>query len=130
VAEIEVANLIISADAWSVGTTIVKFVDVQDGQVVFVPQESLPFRAQGGDSAGALGIDPLPPDRPLPGQLVESDASSLPPGRLPPAVVGEVRARLPLPREVDILAVHPDRLVVSVSEEREEEPASSSGRAD
>jgi hypothetical protein len=107
----EMASLILSADAWSVGTSIMRFRDVRDGAVVFAPQDSFPFQdSPAFDPDHAAGTNGGPPAGP----------PLLPTGRVPPAVQGELTGHLSLPRELVVTAVKTDRIVVSVREKADE----------
>jgi len=107
----EVATLILSAEAWSVGTSIMRFRNVRDGALVFAPQDSFPFQdSPSFDPDHPEGmVGPLPVGPPL-----------LPDGRVPPAVQGELTGRLSLPRELSVIGIKTDRIVVSVREQAEE----------
>ena len=96
----EMASLVVRADEWMVGTSVLEFRETRDGSLVFVPIVVGPVTESdnsvaSGESDEVLGPDPAP---------------------LPVAVTGEVLAAAPLPREVRVLSVQPTRLVAVVSD--------------
>jgi hypothetical protein len=101
VASKEVSSVVLRASSWSIGTSVLRFKEVRGRDVVYAPYESFPLVAApwGAESDPTL-IGPV----------------SLVVEKVPPAVEGEVVSTLPLPREVTVLNVAPDRLVVTVRE--------------
>ena len=84
-----------------------RFRELHDGAVVFAPQDSFPFQdAPGLDPGHPTGTNGTPPE----------GAPLLPTGRVPPAVQGMLTGRLSLPRELQVVGVKTDRIVVSVRE--------------
>jgi hypothetical protein len=109
-----VTTLIFSSETWSVGTSIMRFVDVRDGAVVFAPQDSFPFQ-----DAPAPFVDPAEQATGTNGEP-PVEPPMLPDGRVPPAVQGDLVGHLSLPRELEVLGVSTDRIVVTIREEAEE----------
>jgi hypothetical protein len=99
----DVTSLTLGSDEWSLGTTILRLKEVRGRDLVFAPHESFPLvtAPPWGTDQGNEG-----PGRPAP----DLPAS----GKVSPAVRGEVIAKLPLPRDVEVRGVEPDRIAVSV----------------
>lgn len=100
----EMSSIVVRAEEWSIGTSVLEFRETREGALVFVPIVVGPVAEANnsvvfGESDEVLGPDPAP---------------------LPVAVTGEVLAAVPLPREVRVLGVQPQRLVVVVSDRREQ----------
>ncbi|MCA9753834.1 MAG: YbbR-like domain-containing protein [Gemmatimonadetes bacterium] len=101
----EVTSVVVSAENWTVGTSVLEYRELRDGRLVFAARDSFPFQ----DLPPAAATNGAP--RPTP------DA---PPEPEPVAVHGEVLARLALPREVKVLGITPDHVRVRVRELAEE----------
>ncbi len=103
VAAREIAALTLVATEWTEGITILRLKEIRGRELVFAPHETFPLVSSppwGGDGP----VDPEPDNGP-----------DLPPsGKVSAAVRGEVVATLPLPRDVEILSVEPDRLAIVI----------------
>jgi hypothetical protein len=107
VATREVASVALVATEWEEGATILRFLEVRGRDLVFAPDTTIPPMI-GPSDAKRSGDEPLP-HGPLPPVT----------GKVPAAVRGEVVARLPLPRGVDVLGVEPERFAVVIRRESE-----------
>ena len=104
VATREVASVALATDTWEQGATILRFHEVRGRDLVFLPDESSPPMIAPSSPGG---------EPPVVGPMPK------PSGKVHPAVRGEVVARLPLPRGVDVLGVEPERFAVVIHSDHE-----------
>lgn len=96
----EVSSILLQAKSFSLGTSILRFKEVRGREIVYARYETFPLV-----TAPPWGAGTEPP-------LI---GPSGPPGqKIPPAVQGEVVGSLPLPREIEVLHVEPERFVLKV----------------
>ena len=100
VAAKEVSSLVFAANKWSLGTSVLRFKETRGREIVFAPADSLPLVM--APLVVATNGDP-PAGPPNPSEK-----------KPPPAVRSEIIAALPLPRDVEVLTVKPERLVLTI----------------
>lgn len=100
----EMSSLVVRADDWSIGTSVLEYLEMRDGTLVFAPVVIGPLDESGDGAA--------PPD--------SGEVQGPAPPPFPVAVTSEVLAAAPLPREVRILSVQPPRIVVVVTDRQEQ----------
>lgn len=96
----EVSSIIFRAGRWSLGTSILRFKEVRGRDIVYAPYETFPLVAAPSweDSEGPPPVGPSgPPTR-----------------KVSPAVRTEVVGSLPLPPDIEIIHIEPERLVAKV----------------
>jgi hypothetical protein len=101
-AEKEVSTVQLHGDSFSLGTSILRFKEVRGREIVYAPYETFPLvtAPPWGATTGPPPIGPMGP----PGQ------------KIPAAVRGEVIGTLPIPREMGVLKVEPERIVLKIRE--------------
>ncbi len=117
----EVSSIVLHADTWSVGTTILRLLEIRGRDLVYAPHEAVPLVLAPPADNG----QPRPPAGPSP----------RPSGKVPPAVRGEVVGTLPLPPGLEILGVSPELMAVAIQRNgertqnvaRSKDPAPESG---
>ncbi|GJM45569.1 MAG: hypothetical protein DHS20C21_24110 [Gemmatimonadota bacterium] len=116
VAAKEMSSLLVVSDAWELGTWQLRFREFRDRDIVFGVER---LSSNEGAASGRAATRAASPDSATTGpELLRFEPTEL-----------EVVARLPLPRDVNVLSISPDRVLVDVKEVVEELVRAPDGQA-